>query len=137
VRRLPTNEPNKQNDTGTHYDYRFLDYRLDQLEHKIGKGLDRLELEQTNNYKEILKTLQLMQDGNNEQNKQLVEISQRQQSMEEQLKCIDRLKEVATSHKEQINNIYHRFAIYQKIFFILGTATATALITAFFNLLTK
>ena len=135
---MPSNEQtNKDNTTNTHYDYQFLDYRLDQLEHKIGKGLDRLELEQTNNYKEILKTLHLMQDGNNEQNKQLVEISQRQQSMEEQLKCIDRLKEVATSHKEQLSNIYHRFGIYQKIFFILGTATATALITAFFNLLTK
>lgn len=119
------------------YDYRFLDYRLDQLERKIDEGMGKLEARQTNNYQELIKMLQLMQEGNNKQNQQLVEIQQRQQTLENQIKSIDNLKDATVSHKEQINNIYHRLGVYQKIFIILGTATATSLITALFNIITK
>ena len=52
-------------------DYRFIDYRLNQLETNLRKGQEKLEREQQNNYKEIMHLLQVMQEGNNEQNKQL------------------------------------------------------------------
>lgn len=119
------------------YDYRFLDYRLDQLERKIDEGMGKLEARQTNNYQELIKMLQLMQEGNNKQNQQLVEIQQRQRTLEDKMKCIDNLKDVAVSQREQIQNINRRLGVYQRIFIILGTATAGSLLTAIFNIITK
>ena len=127
----------EQLDTKHDNDYRFIDYRLNQLEQNIREGLGRLEREQQQNYKELLKLLQIMQDSNNTQNEKLVEISEKQKTLEEKIKNLDALKEEVAVHETQVQNIYHRLNIYKQILFTLGTATGVALITAFFNLLTK
>lgn len=110
-------------------DYRFIDYRLNQLETNLRKGQEKLEQEQQNNYKEIMHLLQVMQEGNNEQNKQLIEVIQRQKTVEEKMACIDKLREVATKNTTEIKDIERRIEIYKQILFVVGTGVAIALIT--------
>jgi hypothetical protein len=110
-------------------DYRFIDYRLNQLEQNLRKGQEKLEQEQNNNYKELMHILQVMQEANNEQNKQLIEVIQRQKTVEEKMQCIDKLKEVATKNRTEIHEIERRLEIYKQILFVVGTGVAIALIT--------
>lgn len=110
-------------------DYRFIDYRLNQLETNLRKGQEKLEQEQQNNYKEIMHLLQVMQEANNEQNKQLIEVVQRQKTVEEKMACIDKLREVATKNTTEIKDIERRIEIYKQILFVVGTGAAIALIT--------
>lgn len=110
-------------------DYRFIDYRLNQLETNLRKGQEKLEQEQQNNYKEIMHLLQVMQEANNEQNKQLIEVIQRQKTVEEKMQCIDKLREVATKNTTEIKDIERRIEIYKQILFVVGTGAAIALIT--------
>lgn len=110
-------------------DYKFIDYRLNQLETNLRKGQEKLEQEQQNNYKEIMHLLQVMQEGNNEQNKQLIEVVQRQKTVEEKMACIDKLREVATKNTTEIKDIERRIEIYKQILFVVGTGAAIALIT--------
>ena len=110
-------------------DFRFIDYRLNQLETNLRKGQEKLEREQQNNYKEIMHLLQVMQEGNNEQNKQLIEVVQRQKTVEEKMGCIDKLREVATKNTTEIKDIERRIEIYKQILFVVGTGAAIALIT--------
>lgn len=110
-------------------DYRFIDYRLNQLEQNLRKGQEKLEREQQNNYKEIMHLLQVMQENNNEQNKQLIEVVQRQKTVEEKMGCIDKLREVATKNTTEIKDIERRIEIYKQILFVVGTGAAIALIT--------
>lgn len=110
-------------------DYRFIDYRLNQLETNLRKGQEKLEQEQQNNYKEIMHLLQVMQEANNEQNKQLIEVNQRQKTVEEKMQCIDKLREVATKNTTEIKDIERRIEIYKQILFVVGTGAAIALIT--------
>lgn len=110
-------------------DYRFIDYRLNQLETNLRKGQEKLEQEQQNNYKELIQMLQVMQEANNEQNKQLIEVIQRQKTVEEKMGCIDKLREVATKNTTEIKDIERRIEIYKQILFVVGTGAAIALIT--------
>jgi len=110
-------------------DYKFIDYRLNQLETNLRKGQEKLEQEQQNNYKEIMHLLQVMQEANNEQNKQLIEVIQRQKTVEEKMRCIDKLREVATKNTTEIKDIERRIEIYKQILFVVGTGAAIALIT--------
>lgn len=110
-------------------DYRFIDYRLNQLEQNLRKGQEKLEQEQNRNYKELMHLLQVMQEGNNEQNKQLIEVVQRQKTVEEKMGCIDKLREVATKNTTEIKDIERRIEIYKQILFVVGTGAAIALIT--------
>lgn len=119
----------EQNNELIDEDYRFIDYRLNQLEQNLRKGQEKLEREQQNNYKEIMHLLQVMQEGNNEQNKQLIEVVQRQKTVEEKMQCIDKLREVATKNTTEIKDIERRIEIYKQILFVVGTGAAIALLT--------
>lgn len=103
----------KKIDTG--YDYRFLDFRLDQLQEQITKGLTKLEQESQANNKEVIQILQTMQEGQNEQNKQLVELRQRQSNTEIQLKRLDAMREKIAEHSTDILNMERRLGIYQTV----------------------
>lgn len=116
-------------------DYRFFDYRLTKLEQEISRGLQKLEHETNTQNKEVMKMLQLMQENNNEQNKTLVQLGQRQVSIEEKMTCIDKLKDVATENRTRIKEIERRLEVYKQILFVVGTGVALALIKAFvFNI---
>lgn len=123
------NEQNNKDKTLVDEDYRFIDYRLNQLEQNLRKGQEKLEQEQQNNYKEIMHLLQVMQEANNEQNKQLIEVNQRQKTVEEKMQCIDKLREVATKNTTEIKDIERRIEIYKQILFVVGTGAAIALLT--------
>lgn len=94
-------------------EYRFLDYRLTQLETNLRKGQEKLEREQSQNYKELIKMLQIMQESSNEQNKTIIELNQRIITIETTMKCIDKLKEYTTTHHNEIKNINRRLNIYK------------------------
>ena len=111
------------------YDYRFFDYRLTQLETNLRKGQEKLEQETSQNYKEITKMLQQMQEANNEQNQKIIEVIQRQKTVEEKLSCVDKLKEVATKNRTEIHEIERRLEVYKQILFVIGTGVAIALLS--------
>ena len=119
----------EQNKKTNDDDYRFIDYRLDQLETNLRKGQEKLEQEQNQNYKELLQMLQLIQENNTEQSKQIIEVNQRQKTVEEKMQCIDKLREVATKNTTEIKDIERRIEIYKQILFVVGTGAAIALIT--------
>ena len=124
----------EQNKKTNDDDYRFIDYRLDQLETNLRKGQEKLEQEQNQNYKELLQMLQLIQENNTEQSKQIIEVNQRQKTVEEKMQCIDKLREVATKNTTEIKDIERRIEIYKQILFVIGTGVAIALLTEILTL---
>jgi len=110
-------------------DVRFLGYKLDQLEKNLREGQEKLEKEQSDNYKQLISILQQLQEGNNLQNQKLVELTEKQKVVEGKVVCIDRLKEVATKHNTEIHELERRLEIYKQVLFVVGTGVAVALVT--------
>lgn len=128
------NEHNKKELTRTD-EYKFIEYRLDQLEQNLRKGQEKLEADAKHNNEEIMHLLQQNNQTLLEQNKQLVELQQRQINVEEKVSCINRLREVATKNRTNIHEIERRLEVYKQILFVVGTGVAIALIKAFvFNI---
>lgn len=128
------NEHNKKELTLTE-EYKFIEYRLDQLEQNLRKGQEKLESDAKHNNEEIMHLLQQNNQTLLEQNKQLVELHQRQINVEEKVSCINRLREVATKNRTNIHEIERRLEVYKQILFVVGTGVAIALIKAFvFNI---
>ena len=130
MRRKMDNEHNKKELTSTET-YKFIEYRLDQLEQNLRKGQEKLEADAKHNNKEIMQLLQQNNQTLLEQNKQLVELQQRQINVEEKVSCINRLREVATKNRTNIHEIERRLEIYKQILFVIGTGVAIALIKEF------
>ena len=130
------NEKTKNNNTPAE-DYRFLDYRLTQLEQTLRKGQEKLEQEQKQNYNELLKILQQLQEGNSTQNQTLTELNTRIKSVEQKMPNIDALEKTTTSHAKQIENLERRLDTYKQITTGIGIALIGTIITLFFNILTK
>ena len=124
------NEHNKKELTRTD-EYKFIEYRLDQLEQNLRKGQEKLEADAKHNNEEIMQLLQQNNQTLLEQNKQLVELQQRQINVEEKVSCINRLREVATKNRTNIHEIERRLEVYKQILFVVGTGVAIALIKAF------
>ena len=130
MRRKMDNEHNKKELTRTN-EYKFIEYRLDQLEQNLRKGQEKLEADAKHNNEEIMQLLQQNNQTLLEQNKQLVELQQRQINVEEKVSCINRLREVATKNRTNIHEIERRLEVYKQILFVVGTGVAIALIKAF------
>lgn len=128
------NEDNKKELTSTEA-YKFIEYRLDQLEQNLRKGQEKLESDAKHNNEEIMHLLQQNNQTLLEQNKQLVELHQRQINVEEKVSCINRLREVATKNRTNIHEIERRLEIYKQILFVVGTGAALALITELIRIL--
>jgi len=116
-------------------DVRFLSYKLDQLEKNLREGQEKLETEQSNNYKQLISILQQLQEGNNIQNQKLIELTEKQKVVESKVVCIDRLKEVATKHNTEIHELERRLEIYKQVLFVVGTGVAVALVTEVLRIL--
>ena len=116
-------------------DVRFLSYKLDQLEKNLREGQEKLEKEQSTNYKQLISILQQLQEGNNTQNQKLVELTEKQKVVEGKVVCIDRLKEVATKHNTEIHELERRLEIYKQVLFVIGTGVAVALVTEVLRIL--
>ena len=119
------------------YDYKFLDYRLNQLEQNLKQGQQKLEQTQAQNYNELLKILQQLQEGNSTQNQTLTELNTRITNIEQKIRCIDKLKESTATHHERIDNIERRLDIYKQITIAIAVALIGTMITLFFNIITK
>ena len=124
------NENNEKELTSTEA-YKFIEYRLDQLETNLRKGQEKLEADAKHNNKEIMQLLHQNNQTLLEQNKQLVELQQRQINVEEKVSCINRLREVATKNRTNIHEIERRLEVYKQILFVIGTGVAIALIKEF------
>lgn len=96
-------------------DYRFIDYRLNQLEHNLRRGQERLEQEYKEQNKQIMSTLTLMQEGLNQQNSSIVELTQRVHSLEDQSTCVDKLREATVKNTTEIKELERRMDIYKQI----------------------
>ena len=132
-----TNMPTEETDIHTQ-DYRFLDYRLTQLENKLDKGLNKLEHEQREYNLQVMNTLHQLQEGQHKTYENIAQIKQRQTDMEEKLHCIDKLKAITSQNRERIRNNYdstnHRIDVVQKILFAVGGAAVSALFAAAFSI---
>lgn len=128
------NEDNKKELTSTEA-YKFIEYRIDQLEQNLRKGQEKLEADAKHNNKEIMQLLQQNNQTLLEQNKQLVELQQRQINVEEKVSCINRLREVSTKNRTNIHEIERRLEIYKQILFVVGTGAALSLITELIRIL--
>ncbi len=114
---------------------RFIDYRLDQLEQNLQKGIEKLEMDFKTQNQQIMNTLTIMQEGQHQQNQTLAELNQRVHTVEEKNNCIDKLREIATKNRTEIHEIERRLDVYKQILFVVGTGVAIALIKAFvFNI---
>lgn len=128
----------KSNPTPPHEeikDYRFIDYRLDQLEHNLRQGQERLEQEYKEQNRQIMQTLTAMQDGLNQQNSSIVELTQRVYSLEEQSACIDKLREATVKNTTEIHELERRMDIYKQILVGVIVALGASILMEFIKLI--
>lgn len=111
-------------------DYRFLDYRLTQLENKLERGLDNIEQEQRRYNIEVMKTLQQLQEGQNKTYENMAKVRQRLDDMDEKIKAIDNLKDKTAENTQAVKSVNHRVDVVQKILFAVGGAAIAALFSA-------
>ena len=131
-----TQTPTSQKDNKTpEEDYRFLDYRLTQLENKIEKGFTQIEQEQQRYNIEVMRSLQDLHEGQNRTTESMARVRQRLDDMETNIKHIDTLKESANKNTEAIHSAHHRIDVVQKILFAVAGAALSALFTAAFSIL--
>lgn len=107
---------------------RFIDYRLDQLELNLRKGQEKLEQEYKEQNQQIMKTLTIMQEGQNQQNRTLAELNTRVATLEDKNSCIDKLREIATKNTTEIKDVERRLDIYKHILLAVGTGAGVALL---------
>ena len=119
------------------YDYKFLDYRLNQLEQNLKQGQQKLEETQTQNYNEILQILKTLTEGNSTQNQTLTELNTRIKNVEKKMPNIDSLEKTTTGHAKQIENLETRLDTYKQITIAIVVALVGTMITLFFNIITK
>ena len=130
-----SNEHNKNDNNQNEYDYRFIDYRLDQLETNLRKGQEKLEQDFKAQNTQILQTLQLMQEGQNEQNKTLIELTQRVQTLEEKKPQIEHLKESSTENTTEIHELERRLDVYKQVLIGIGISVAAVVLVDLLKLI--
>lgn len=134
-----TNNTAKKTSEDQHKDYRFLDYRLDQLGNQIETGLTRIEEEQKQYNLQVMNTLQKLQEGQNKTYENIAQLRQRQIDMEDKLHCIDKLREATSRNSERIKNnnqsTNHRIDVIQKILIAVATVAVSALFSAVISIM--
>lgn len=125
---------NEKNNT-EHRDQRFLEYRLDQLEKNLTKNLEKLEKENNQHNKEILQTLQIMQEGINEQNKTLIQHNTEIQQLKEEIDKLDGTQVKLKEAKDRIHAIEDRLQIYQKVLITIAAALGGAIVLELMKIL--
>ena len=131
----PPNTTPKRNNETTQDDYRFLDYRLTQLENKLERGLEQIETEQRRYNLEVMQTLQQLQEGQNKTTETMAKVRQRLDDMDEKIKTIDTLKDKSSEHTQAVKAVNHRVDVVQKILFAVGGAAISAFFTALVSII--
>ena len=127
--------PQKNNEQNPREDYRFLDYRLTQLENKLERGLEQIETEQRRYNLEVMQTLQQLQEGQNKTTETMAKVRQRLDDMDEKIKTIDTLKDKSSEHTQAVKAVNHRVDVVQKILFAVGGAAISAFFTALVSII--
>lgn len=109
-------------------EYRFLDYRLDQLENNLRKGQERLENEYKEQNKQIMQTLTVMQESMGQHNTAIVEVTQRISNIEQKAETLDNIRERTTKHHERIKELERRLDIYKQILIALSVTVVGAIV---------
>lgn len=118
-------------------DYKFLDYRLDQLEQNLRRGQEKLEETQSHNYQELLRILQTMQEKNDTQNQTLTELNTRLHTLEDMVPCIERVRESTVKQSEKIQNLERRLDIYKQVTIAIGLTAVGTFLTVLVNAIMK
>ena len=108
--------------------YRFLDYRLDQLEQNLRKGQERLENEYKEQNKQIMQTLTMMQESMGQHNTAIVEVTQRISNLEQKGQCLDKIRESTTKHHERIKELERRLDIYKQVLIAVSVTVVGAIL---------
>ncbi len=82
-----------------------------------------------------MKTLQTLQEGQNRTTENMAKVRQHIDDMEEKLKCIDKLKDVASKNTARVTAVNHRVDVVQKILFAVGGAAISAFFTALVSII--
>ena len=128
-----TNSTTKNN-TSTINNYKFIDYRLTQLENKLEKGLENIEQEQRRYNTDVMNTLQTLQLGQSKTGEAMAKVQQRIETLEQNQNCIEKLKDAANKNITRIEAANHRIDVVQKILFAVGGAAISALFAAAFSI---
>jgi len=122
-------------------DYRFLNYRLNQLELNLRKGIEKIETDNQTYNTQLMQTLQQLQTGQSKTYEAMAQIKQRQDNLEEKMACVESLKKNSIKHDERIKNVNdntnHRIDVIQKILFIVASTAIGAAVTAIFSVVVK
>ena len=122
-------------------DYRFLNYRLNQLELNLRKGIEKIETDNQTYNTQLMQTLQQLQTGQSKTYEAMAQIKQRQDNLEEKMACVESLKKNSIKHDERIKNVNdntnHRIDVIQKILFIVASTAIGAAVTAMFSVVVK
>jgi len=129
-----TNSTSKNNDIVAINDYKFIDYRLTQLENKLEKGLSNLEQDHRRNTTEIMKTLQTLQLGQTKTGEAMAKMQQRINTLEQNQHSIEKIKDTSNKNITRIEATNHRIDVVQKILFAVGGAAVSALFAAAFSI---
>ena len=129
-----TNSTTKNNDIVAINDYKFIDYRLTQLENKLEKGLHNLEQDHRRNTTEIMKTLQTLQLGQTKTGEAMAKMQQRINTLEQNQHSIEKIKDTSNNNITRIEATNHRIDVVQKILFAVGGAAVSALFAAAFSI---
>lgn len=108
--------------------YRFLDYRLDQLEQNLRKGQERLENEYKEQNKQIMQTLTMMQESMGQHNTAIVEVTQRISNIEQKAETLDNIRERTTKHHERIKELERRLDIYKQVLIAVSVTVVGAIL---------
>lgn len=116
-------------------DYRFIDYRLTQIENNLRQGQERLEQEYREQNKQIMATLTAMQEGLNQQNSSIVELTQRVYSLEGQSTCVDKLRDATVQNTTEIKELERRMDIYKQILVGVIVTLGASILVEFIKLI--
>ena len=131
---ITQNSTTKNNDIVAINDYKFIDYRLTQLENKLEKGLSNLEQDHRRNTTEITKLLQTLQLGQSKTSEAMAKMQQRINTLEQNQHSIEKLKDTSNKNITLIEATNHRIDVVQKILFAVGGAAVSALFAAAFSI---
>lgn len=115
--------------------YRFLDYRLNQIEKNLREGQQRIEQETNKQNKQVLNILNKLQQQavTNQENISL--LKQKVASIEVCTNKIDKLNKAADINSTKIKELERRLDIYKALLLASGTAAISSILIGVIQLI--
>lgn len=116
--------------------YRFLDYRLTQIEQNLQAGQKRLEQETQRQNQQIITILNTLQEQSLTNQENITLLKTKVHNLEKDHTCLEKLKEAAHTNSTKLQEHHRRLDIYKQILLTIGTTAATSLILALIQITT-